>query len=53
VKTDFAAVGGQQAHQAFHQRRLAGTVGADDAEDLAGRQIELDIVEHRGLRRSV
>ena len=49
VETDFAAVGGQQAHQAFHQRRLAGAVGADDAENLAGRKIEVHAVEHGGL----
>ena len=32
---DAAAIGGEQAGEAFEQRRLACAVGADQAEDFA------------------
>ncbi len=35
-----------QATQQFHQRALAGAVLADDRNDGAGVQLEVDVVEH-------
>ena len=37
AKADGAAIRPQQAVQQIEQRRLAGAVGADDAEDFAWR----------------
>jgi hypothetical protein len=41
---DFAARG-QQAHQGGEQRRLAGAVGADDGDDLAFANAQVDLVD--------
>src|SRR5690606_21391524 len=39
----------QVAGQDLHRRRLAGTVGAEEADDLATRDLERDALErHRG-----
>ena len=35
----------QQPHDRFEQRRLAGAVGADQRDDLAGGDLEIDAVE--------
>ena len=34
------------------QRGLAGAVGADDADDAAGRQLEVQVLDRAGDRRS-
>ena len=45
LEQDFAAVGRVEAAEAIEQCRLAGAVGADQAEDLALFQLERDAVE--------
>src|SRR6516165_8521044 len=49
VETDFAAIGSKAPGDQIEQRRLASTVGADDAERLAGRDGDVEIVrgDHR------
>ena len=42
-----AAVGLLLAHDHAKQRRLAGAVGADDADDATGRQTERQIVDQQ------
>ena len=43
---DLAGIGGVDAGQDLDQGRLAGAVVAEEAEDLAGLQVEADIL-HR------
>src|SRR6476646_6336840 len=45
VQLDLALVGDLRAGEALDERRLAGTVVADDREDFSGVQIEADAVE--------
>ena len=40
-----AGVGGEEGGEDPDRRRLAGPVGAEDAEDGAGRGLEVDAVE--------
>jgi len=42
-----AGVGLVEPGHEVEQRRLAGTVGADDADELALRDVEIDIVDGR------
>ena len=42
-------VGSYSLHEQLHERRLAGAVLADDGDDRAGRQREVDVVEHEAL----
>ena len=46
LPADLAGVGADQAHGDPHRRRLAGAVGAAEAEHRAGRDGEADAVEH-------
>ncbi len=48
---DIAGVALIGAGQDLHQRRLAGRVVADEAEDLAGVQDEVDVGQGAGPRR--
>jgi hypothetical protein len=41
-----ACVAGDRAGQDREQRALAGAVGADETDDLAGRNAQIDAVEH-------
>ena len=41
------------AHEHAEQRRLAGAVGADDADDAAGRQAEVHVLEDQRGRRTL
>src|SRR5262249_53203917 len=43
---DVAELRALQAQSAFEQRRLAGAVLAQEAQDRAGRQCQVDFVEH-------
>ena len=43
---DRAAVGRFEAVHAAQQRGLAGAAGADDAHDLAGAHVEVDVAQH-------
>ncbi len=52
VDLDGAGVGLVHAGEDLHQRGLAGAVLADEAEDLAGAQLEVDVVGARRCRRS-
>ena len=52
VELDRAAVGGQQPRQHAERRGLAGAVGAEQAEDLAGLDLEADSRRARRARRS-
>ena len=45
VDEDLAGVGGVRARQRVHQRRLAGAVAADEADDLAGVEVDADAVD--------
>ena len=40
VDEDLAAVGGMGAREDAHERRLAGAVAADEADDLAGVEVD-------------
>jgi uncharacterized protein (DUF4415 family) len=42
---DLAAVGPQKAIQQIEQRRLAGAVGADDAQNLVTMELEADVLD--------
>ena len=42
-----AAHGGHQPQHGPHQRRLAGAVGAQDRDDLAGPDVQVDAAQHR------
>ena len=44
VECDAAGVGGVEARKAVEQGRLAGTVGADQSDDLAATHSEADIL---------
>src|ERR1700731_2640501 len=44
-KNDIARGRAFDAHDRLHRGRLAGTVGADQAEDLAGAQIEVEVLD--------
>ena len=44
-----ALVGLLLAHDHAEQRRLAGAVGADDADDAARRQAEVDVLEDHAV----
>ncbi len=47
VHRDRAFVGLVEAHDAFHQRRLAGAVLAEQHVKLPGRNIDRDVIERR------
>ena len=47
VDGDLAAIGADQAQDAFQRHRLAGARPADDDQRLAGRYVEIDAREHR------
>jgi hypothetical protein len=47
VEADAAGAQRQQARQRAQQRRLAGAVGADDRDQRAGGDVEIDAMEHR------
>ena len=49
VQADVAVVGLVEAGQQAQQRGLAGAVGADQADALAGVQLEADVLEQRPL----
>ena len=40
-----AARGIEQSQQHFHRRRLAGTVGSEQSHDLAGTDLEINVVD--------
>ena len=46
VEGDRAGIGAVDAGDGLHQRRLAGAVVADQADHLAGRDGEVDAVQH-------
>ena len=46
VDGDRTGVPGIVAGQDFHQRRLAGAIGAKQGDDLAGVEMKMDIAEH-------
>jgi chorismate synthase len=46
---DFAGVGVAAAEQDFQQRGLARAVGADDADALAARDFQVDVLVQSGL----
>ena len=48
-RIDAAAVGLHQAHDRIEAGRLAGAVGAEQADHLAAVDVERDVVEHRAL----
>jgi hypothetical protein len=48
-----AAVGAQDGGQHAHRGRLAGAVGAEQAEDAARRHLEVDAVERRDRAESL
>ena len=52
VPADLAAVRPGQAEDAAHRRRLAGAVGAEEADDAAGRGLERRAIEGGRRRRS-
>ena len=52
VDLDRAGVGLVDAGEDLHQRRLAGAVLPDEAEHLAGAQLEVGVVEHGVAQRS-
>ena len=45
--TDLSAAGWFQQIEAAQQGGLARTAGADDRQDFAGRDVEVDALEHR------
>src|SRR4029077_11311237 len=45
VELDAAGVGDDEAVERVEERRLAGAVGSDDAEDLAGADLERNVVQ--------
>ena len=47
VEAEVAVVGLVEAGQQAEQRGLAGAVGADEADALAGVQLEADVLEQR------
>ena len=52
VQADLAVVGPVEAGQQPQQRGLADAVGTDQADALAGVQLEADVLEQRALRQS-
>ena len=46
IECDSASSGAEQARDGSQQRRLAGAVGADDGDQLAGIDGDRDVVEH-------
>src|SRR3954465_927741 len=46
---DLAGAGARLAEDRHHQRRLAGTVGADQRHDLAGSDFEVDALQRLDL----
>ena len=54
LEGDRAGVRRMDAREDLHERRLAGAVVADDGDDLARRDVEVDVRERRdrseGLR---
>ena len=46
VDRDRAGIAGIVAGQDLHQRRLAGAIGAEQGDDLAGVEMKADIAEH-------
>src|SRR5262249_14229207 len=49
VAADLAGVGPVEPGEDLHQRRLADAVGADEADALAGEQLEADVREQGPL----
>ena len=47
VDRDRPGVGGLRAGERLDQRRLAGAVVADERDDLAGVDLEVDVLERR------
>ena len=45
VDQDLAAVGRTGPREALHQCRLAGAVAADEAQDLAGVEVDGDVID--------
>ena len=43
--SDLAAIGPQKAIEQIEQRRLAGAVRADDAENLVSVELEADVLD--------
>ena len=46
-------VGGRMPGDRAHERRLAGAVGADDAEHLAVRDVERDVAGRASISRTI
>ena len=49
VERHLAAAHVDQAHDGLHHRGLARAVCADDGDDLAGVDIDVDVIEHLHL----
>ena len=49
VELDMAGAGARLAEDRHHQRRLAGAVGADQGDDLAGVDLEIDALQRLDL----
>ncbi len=49
VDHDLAGARRHHADQRLHQRRLAHAVAADEGDDLAGLDLEVDAVQHLAL----
>ena len=49
VEQDLARAGARPAEDRHHQRRLAGAVGADQRDDLAGVDVEIDALQRLDL----
>ena len=53
VDQDLAALDAIEPLDELRQSRLAGARSADDADDLAGRDVEIDVLEHVGRVHAV
>ena len=49
VEFDVAGAGAGPAENRHHQRRFAGAVGADQGDDLAGIDVEIDALQRLDL----
>ena len=53
VDQDATALGDVETLHELRQRALAGPRGADDADNLAGRHVERDVMQHLGAVRTI
>ena len=49
IELDLAGAGARLAEDRHHQRRLAGAVGADQGDDLAGIDLDVDALQRLDL----